>query len=322
MLHKIDFLQLFAESGGDGGAPATGGESSASPVDVGNELPANMPERAKKYYEMAKQKREQTVDTAPIQKANTEPTTEEEPTIAKQEEPPKRSFKELIESDDYKADYERHIQRAVKDRTKRHDTEMDEVNQILAVIGQKYGLDSASKTFRVDLAKAVSEDDSMYERYAEEHDIPIEEARTVVNLKQQLDRAQKEAQARREAEEDARVVNALRRKGEETKALYPDFDLDSAMKDERFRRMTVALNGDTTAAWKAINHDALVSAATKKAAAEAKQAVANSVRSNLSRPAEGGISSTSNNIPTPPDFRSMGLNGLRTWAQNQRNKRR
>ena len=330
VLHnEFGFLQLFAEGGGDGGAPAAGGESSAVTGDATpSALPKNVPERAKKFYAMAMEKRGQKVDTVQpnpaIASANTPTEEAESPKESQpQEAPPKKmSYKELIESDEYKEDHERHIQKVLRDRRKRSDAEAAETNELLSLIGQKYGLDASSATFRTDLMNAVKEDDSVYEKYAEEHDIPISEAKRVKGLEEQLKRAKQEAQQRRDAEETDRIMTALRREGEKTKALYPDFDLDTAMKNPQYMRLVTALNGDTTQAYKALNHDALVQAAERKAAAQSKQAVANSVRSNLSRPSEGGISSTTNNTPAPPDFRSMGLDGLRAWASKQRKNAR
>ena len=320
-LTRFDFLQLFAE-GGDGGASA-GGEGSSVGTEAGGRDPfANAPKKARDLYAKMQSEAKGDITSASEtatakEQVETKTTTEE--AIPKQEK--KLSFKDLIASDEYKADYERHIQKAVKDRTKRHDTEMGEVNDLLALVGQRYGLDSASETFRADLTKAVQGDDSIYEKYAEEHDVPIEEAKTIVNLKQQLDRANKQAEERRAMEEDAKVINALRQSAEQTKAKYPDFDLDTAIQDPQFRQLTKAWNGNTTMAYESLNHSAIVAEAQRRAAAEAKQAVANSVRSNLSRPNEGGISSSTNSAPEAPDFNSMNLKQLREWASKQRLRR-
>lgn len=315
---QLDFLQLFAE-GGDGGASA-GGEGSSTGAETGGKDPfANAPKKARDLFKKMQSEAKGDITSAEI-KASDEgtPTTKEE-TPPTQEK--KLSFKDLIASEEYKADYERHIQKAVKDRTKRHDTEMGEVNEILALVGQKYGLDTASETFRADLTKAIQDDDSVYEKYAEEHDVPIEEAKNIVNLKQQLDRANRQAEERRMMDEDAKVINALRTSAEQTKLKYPEFDLDTAIQDPQFRQLTKAWGGNTTMAYESLNHSAIVQEAQRRAAAEAKQAVANSVRSNLSRPAEGGISSSTNTATDTPDFNSMNLKQLREWASKQKTRR-
>ncbi len=325
-LKRLFDLQLFAEGGGDGGASAAGGESSASMNEtVAPSYPKNIPDRAKKYYDMAA-KKTQKVDTAAKEtaketKPNTITTTEEEnPANSEASIPKKLSFGELIESEDYKAEYERHIRKAVRDRMKTHEAERSETNELLSLVGQKYGLDTKSENFRTELANAIKADDSYYEKYAQEHDVPLPEAKRLMGLEAQLAKAEEQAKLAREQQENDRVINALRDKGAETKKLYPEFDLDTAMKDERFKRLTVAFGGDTTQAYKALNHDALQRKAVAEAESRAQAAVSNAVKSNLSRPSEGGISSTSNNAPATPDFKSMGLTGLRAWASQQRNR--
>lgn len=315
--HLFD-LQFFAEGGGDGGASA--GADGASAMGDGaegkTEYPANIPERAKKYYDKVAQ-RSQKVDTAAKPTEST-PTTEEETPI---EQPPARkSYKELVESDEYKADHEKYVQRVVRDRMKTHMAAAEKDAELFQLIGRKYGLDTASETFKEDLSNAIKADDGVYEKYAEEHDVSITEAKRMVGLEEQLARANKEVEARRVAEENAKVINALREKGNETKSQYPEFDLDAQMADDRFRRLVVAFNGDTTQAYEAINHKALTRRAVAEAESQAQRAVSNSVKTNLSRPAEGGISSSTNSTPTP-DFRSMGLQGIRAWADTQRHKR-
>ena len=319
---RID-LQLFADDGGDGGVAATADVSSAGTSTTtdasgsGTEYPSNIPERAKKYYDMAT-KKAQKVDTAiPETPVEATPPTEEEAGVTSNK---KLTYKEMIESEDYKADHEKYVQKLLKDRMKKHNAEAEKDLELLHLVGRKYGLDANSQTFKEDLSSAIKADDGIYEKYAEEHDVPIEEAKRMVGIEQQLERATKEAEQRRVAEEDAKVINALREKGRETQATYPEFNLEAQMADDRFRRLVVAFNGDTTQAYEAINHKALTRRAVAEAEANAQRAVSNSVKANLSRPAEGGISSTSM-ADSAPDFRSMGIDGLRAWAAKQRIKR-
>lgn len=313
--HLFD-LQFFADGGGDGGASAGADGASTGTSEGQTEYPANIPERAKKYYDKVA-KRSQKVDTASTPTESTKTTEEETPT---EQTPARKSYKELVESDEYKADHEKYVQKVVRDRMKTHMAAAEKDAELFQLIGRKYGLDTASETFKEDLSNAIKADDGVYEKYAEEHDVSITEAKRMVGLEEQLARANKEVEARRIAEEDAKVINALREKGNETKSLYPEFDLDAQMGDDRFRRLVVAFNGDTTQAYEAINHKALTRRAVAEAESQAQRAVSNSVKTNLSRPAEGGLSSSTTPTSTP-DFRSMGLQGIRAWADSQRHKR-
>lgn len=317
-LHYLFDLQLFADAGGNGGGAADGGGSGAAGEAAGatgSAYPHNIPERAKRYYDIAAEKKTQNVDTA--QKKNRPKANSTE---GSSDEARKPTYKEMIESDDYKQEHEKYLQKVIRDRMKKHDAESKEANELLSLIGQKYGLDVKSENFRAELSEAIKDDDSVYERYAEEHDLPLSEAKRLMGLERQLAKAEEEAKAAREKEENDRVINALRAKSEETRKLYPDFDLDTAIRDERFRRLTAAFGGDTTQAYEALNHRTLQRRAVADAEAKAQRTVANSVRANRSRPSEGGLSAASNAAGTVPDFRTMGLDALRAWAAQQRNK--
>ena len=321
MALKITFdLQLCAE-GEDGGTPASSGsgssEAEGATVAKNTAYPKNIPERAKKYYDMAI-KKTQSVDTANeavMAEKTAYPTAEETVTYEQQQEPrQKLTYKELIKSDEYKAEHEKYVQRVVKDRLKSH-------YEILGLVAQKYGVDVNSETFKDDLRAALVSDDSVYEKYAEEHDVSINEAKRMVGIEQQLKQATQEAAERKEQEEYARTIDALRSVAKGTKSEYPEFDLDTYMADDRFRRLVVAFGGDTTKAYEALNHRTLKQRAVMEAETRAQAAVANSVRANKTRPLEGGISSTNSAIDSTPDFRSMDLAQLRLYAAQHKIKR-
>ena len=315
-LKSLNGLQLFAEGGGDGGASVGGGESGAGTVSAGDKTetayPENIPERAKKYYDMAV-KKTQNVGTANDDTAISKKsiTTEEEKASAT--EPKRLTYKELIKSDEYKAEHERHLQKVIKDRMKSHD-------EILGLVVRKYGVDVNSETFKEDLKNALTEDDSVYEKYAEEHDVSINEAKRMIGIEEQLKQANRVAEERKAQEEYENTIGALKRSGESTNAEYPEFDLDSAMKDERFRRLVVAFGGNTTQAYEAVNHRALKQRAVTEAEARAQATVQNSIRANRARPLEGGISSN-NSVGDVPNFKNMNLEQLRRYALQHKIKR-
>ena len=102
LLYKLN-IQLFGDGGGDGGAASSGTATDGAEGIVGGEIeiPADIPEKARKIYAKAMQKRGK-VDTSqsvatPTAEANTPTATEE--TVP----PQKLSFKDLLKSDeDYK----------------------------------------------------------------------------------------------------------------------------------------------------------------------------------------------------------------------------
>lgn len=332
ILHYLLNIQCFAEGGGDGGAAAgTGNASTSEDMGQGQEkLPHNIPEKYRNIYRKSAMRttpakgkvKAENVDTAAADtqsdnKENTT-TTEKEETVPSQK---KLSYQELIESEDYREEHERYIKSLFGKRMKKHDSDMAKANELLAMSGQKYGLDTKSPTFYEDLGKALSDDDSIYERYAEEHDTTVAEAKRIMGLERQLERAQKESQARREADEDMARINALKENGKRTKAEYPEFDLNTEMKNPQFARLAAVLGGDTTTAYRVVHHADIVSRAVTKATENATQAVAESVKANRRRPDEGGISQSTAQ-PTLPNFRSMNKQQLEAWAAEQRRLKR
>ena len=326
ILHYLLNIQCFAEGGGDGGTAAgTGNESVSESIGQGQDkLPHNIPEKYRKIYRKSVERispakgQSEKVDTSAADtqsdsKKNTA-TTEKEETVPSQK---KLTYQEMIESDDYREEHERYIKSLFGKRMKKHDSDMAKANELLAMSGQKYGLDSKSPTFYEDLGKAMSNDDSIYEKYAQEHDTTVTEAKRIMGLEQQLERAQRESQARREAEEDMERINALKENGKRTKAEYPEFDLNAEMKNPQFARLAAVLGGDTTTAYRVVHHADIVSRAVTRATENATQAVAESVKANRRRPDEGGISSSTAQ-PTLPNFRSMNKQQLEAWAAEQR----
>jgi hypothetical protein len=101
--------------------------------------------------------------------------------------------------------------------------------------------------------------------------------------------------------------------------MFPDFDLDTEMQDERFRRLCAATNGDTTAAFKACHHDEIVSDTVRRASRQIQNQTAQSVASNKARPIENGISSSAPSV-VETNFKNMNLQELRQFAEEQRRK--
>jgi len=326
-------LQFFADGGGgDGGAASAGGGSSTAPGEGGKaadaaELPSAMPERAKQLYRKAKEdlnahagNSEQKIDTKGTDTKPTASPTEEEKKPAEA----KKSYRELIESEEYRDAHQRHIQKVVKDRMKTH---LAEEQEILSLVARNYGLDPSSETFRNDLKKALQSDDSVYRKYAEEHDVPIEEARKTVDLetrlaqmKQAEAQAQRDLEAQKKAEETNRLYNSFMQKANQTKELYPDFDPQAALKDRAFMQMTAAFMGDTTKAYRALNHDAIVSKEREAASRAAESRVADSVKANAKRPQEGGISSST--AAQPADIMNMSSEEFARFVASKRHARR
>jgi hypothetical protein len=322
MLKKLLLnLQLFADGGGDGG---DGGSASASVGEaVGGEksgekkIPDLIPERAKKNYQKAMEMHSGSTTEATTQNSDTAQTTNEQKGTAE-----KLSYEELIKSDDYKEEHKAYMDKAIGDRLKKYkgiEEELGKHKAMLDTVAYKYGINPDDENFLDVLAEKIEADDSYYEEYAMEHDISPEEARRIVTMERKA--AQYDAQrAEMERQEQMRQqIMVLRQNAEKTKAQFPQFDLDTEMQDERFRRLCAANNGDTTAAFMACHYNEIISNTVQMASRQIQNQTAQAVASNKARPIENGISSSAPSV-VQQDFRNMNLQQIRQFADEQRRK--
>lgn len=296
MLSKLILnLQFFADGGGEG----DGGDS-------GEAIPSSVPERAKEMYKDALKK------NRPV-KSEADNSTD---TSTK-----KMTYAELIASDDYKADHQAYMEKTIGDRLKKY-KETDSLNEkmraSLESVAMKYGIDSSSESFLDDLQKAIEGDDSYYEEYAYENDITPQEARRVVTLERKV-KAQEEAKRKAMEEEQRNAqIKDLYMKSEQTKKLYPDFDLNTELQDERFRRLCAVNGNDTTAAYRVCHWDEISNQMIANAVSKTKEATVESVKANKNRPAESGLNA-SNPSSIVEDFSKLSLEQIREQARKWRN---
>lgn len=312
MLKKLLLnLQLFGEGGdgGDGGSAAPVGENS---VDTsGEDIPAFIPEKAKKYWKAMGKNAQAT----PNATKTAQPTNEQSATE-------KLSYADLIKSDDYKEEHKAYMDKTIGERLKKYkgiEENLGKHKELLDIVAHKYGVNPDDENFLQVLNEKIEADDSYYEDYAMEHDISTEEARRIVTMERKVARADAEKEAREKEEQMRQHIMLLRQNAEKTKARFPDFDLDSAMQDEKFRRLCAVNNGDTTAAYMACNWERIIPAQVQIASQKIKAQTAQAVASNKARPIENGISSSAPSV-VQQDFSKMNLQQLRQYADEQRRK--
>lgn len=305
-------LQKFAEGGGDGGdggSTSTVGEVKKEETSGEVEIPAFIPEKAKNLYQKAMAKTKgSTTDATTNAEGNTQTTNETSTTE-------KLSYADLIKSDEYKEEHQAYMDKTIGDRLKKYKG-VEETNgkykAILDTVAQKYGVNPDDENFLDTLSQKVEADDSYYEQYALEHDVSTEEARNIVTMerKARMYDAQKE-----EAEKQERMrerIMTLRKNAEATKSRFPNFDLDSAMQNEQFRRLCAATNGDTTAAYMACNWNEIIPNTVQMASKQIQEQMSQSIASNKSRPIENGISSQAPSV-VQQNFKGMSLKELKEY---------
>ena len=312
MLKKLLLnLQLFGEGGdgGDGGSASSVGESVGE--NSGENIPASIPEKARKYYQKAMEKTSSNKKTSDVVQATNEPSATEKP-----------SYADLIKSDDYKEEHKAYMDKTIGDRLKKYkgiEETLGKHKAILEIVASKYGVNPEDDNFLEVLNEKIEADDSYYENYAMEHDISTEEARRIVTMERKVARIDAEKEAQAKQEQMRQQIMLLRQNAEKTKSQFPQFDLDTEMQDERFRRLCAANNGDTTAAYMACHWNEILPATVQMASKQIQAQTAQAVASNKARPIENGISSSAPSV-VQHDFSKMNLQQLRSFAEEQRRK--
>jgi hypothetical protein len=321
MLKKLLLnLQLFADGGGDGGDGGSASTSTGEALGKDNsgekEIPASIPEKAKKYYQKAMEKHPGSTTNATTQNSDNGQATNGQSTTEK------LSYQDLIKSDDYKEEHKAYMDKTIGERLKKYKGIEDDLGKhkaILDTVALKYGVNPDDENFIETLTEKIEADDSYYENYALEHDISAEEARRIVTMERKAARFDAQEEAMAKQEQMRQQIMVLRQNAEKTKSQFPDFDLDTEMQDERFRRLCAANNGDTTAAYMACHWNEILPATVQMASRQIQTQTAQAVASNKARPIENGISSSAPSV-VQQDFRNMSLQDIRKYAEEQRRK--
>jgi len=312
MLKKIWLnLQLFAEGGdgGDGSPTSTTGEQGVD--NTGENIPASIPEKAKKYYQKAMEKT----------KSNTKPSEPAQPTI-ESNATEKTSYADLIKSDEYKEEHKAYMDKTIGERLKKYkgmEEDLGKHKELLEIVANKYGVKPDDENFLEVLHQKIDADDSYYENYAMEHDMSTEEARRIVTMERKVAQADAQKEAMEKEEQRRQHLMLLYNNAEKTKAQFPQFDLDVEMQDEKFRRLCAVNNGDTTAAYMACHYNEIITNQVQMATRQVQAQTAQAVAANKARPIENGLSSSAPSVVTQ-DFRNMDLKQLRQFAEEQRRK--
>jgi hypothetical protein len=308
-------LQLFGEGGegGDGGSADSSGENKVN-TSGENDIPASIPEKARKYYQKAMEKN--------ASKSTTESKSSDDVQATNGQSTTKLSYEDLIKSDDYKEDHEAYAKKTIGDRLKKYkgiEEDLGKHKELLSLVASKYGVNPDDENFLQVLNEKIEADDSYYESYAMEHEIPVEEARRIVTMERKVAQIDAEKEAQAKQEQMRQHIMLLRQNAEKTKAQFPQFDLETEMQNEKFRRLCAVNNGDTTAAFMACHWNEIIPQTVQMASRKIQEQTAQAVASNKARPIENGLSSSAPSV-VQQDFSKMGLKELRQWAEEQKRK--
>ena len=300
-------LQLFAgEGAGNGGAEgaAATGENTA---DAGQQrlMELGVPERlAKRHSERAAKRAASTtaVKSAPakeqIATATENPTedkTAEETTPA--EAKPRMTWDEIKADPEYNTEIQKIVQQRLKG-SKASEEAMGKLTPALEVLARQYGLDHTNIDHDA-LAKAICEDNSLFEKRAMELGITAETARKLDQQERERERQQQAQQQTLEQQKFQNHIQKLEQQGEAMKAIFPNFDLRVELKNQAFARMTGPNVGISVEdAYYAVHRKEIQEAAMQATAQKTAEKISNSIQAGQRRPIENGTSAQAPSVTT------------------------
>lgn len=266
-------LQLFAEGGaGDGGtAPGQGVTAEAASQQTKG---AKNPLAGVKYGIQTEEA----------------PAAEVQETTAVQLDP-EAEFEKLIKGQ-FKQQYDARVQDTIQKRLKGSREVVDKFNALtptLELLGKKYGVDATD----IDaLTKAIEADDTYFEDAALEMGMSVKQYKEFRQMQRENAELKRQMSERQTQEKADQLYADWMNQAEETKKVYPGFDLKAEMDNSKFLDLLKS-NIDVRTAYEVLHKDEIIPAAMQFTAKTVESKIAKKIAANGARPAENGIGSGS-----------------------------
>lgn len=293
-------LQLFAE--GEGGDGAATGVNTA---DAGQQrllelgVPADKIRKNRAYTRRNPEPHAQEATETNGEQAAAAENTEEAP--AAESAPKRMSWEEILADPEYKKEYDKNMQGAIQGRLKTAKAAEENLAALapaLELIARKHGQNTENIDYKA-LAKAVCDDDAMYEELAVQMGTDVNTARKIDDLEREKARNQKQEQQRLEQQKVREHMQGLVRQGDELKKVYPGFDLQKELQNPDFVKWTSPGFGLTAEqAYYALHYKEIQAATAQAVVKETTKRISNDIQSGQRRPAENGASGQAPSVAT------------------------
>ena len=300
------WLQFFA----DGGAPAGEGGGADAGVSSGDPGPSledlGVPaDRAEKF----RQRKGRTAKAAPPAEPEAEPE-KAEPAQA-------MSFDDFIKIPENNA----RLQQMMSDRVSRVAREkteyMSKLSPALEMIANRYGIKADDNgVYDADaITKAIQDDDSYYEEKALDMGVDVETAKRIEKLEAENRRNEEAAQRAQREQQLREHFQKMQQQANDVQSIMPGFNLQDAINDPAFVRLTSPEVGMTVkqAVW-ALHGDEIRAQEASAIAQRAKLDAANAIRSGI-RPRENGGSTAT--VSTAPNMKNMSRDERRAYIMQK-----
>ena len=291
-------LQLFAGegagAGGEGGEGANTGDNANA--DAGQKLrELGVPEhlirrRASKYAAKAPETQAKTEEEPKTEENTAQDAAAENPTEEKTDNAPARMSWDEIMAD---PEYNRQMQAVVQSRLKSAkgaEEALAKLTPALELLARKHNLDPAKMDYDA-LTKAISDDDSYYEDRALQMGTSVETAKKIDQQERDTARQKKAEELSIQEQKIRNHFTGLEQQALEMKKMFPNFDLQTELKNPAFLRMTSPNVGISVRdAYYAVHHDEMQTAAMQATAKATAQNISQNIQARQRRPDENGIS--------------------------------
>lgn len=292
-------LQLFAgegagASGGEGGEGAATGDNVAN-ADAGQRLrelgvPDSVLRKRARYAAKAPEPTAKTEEEPKAAEEKAQDAAAENPTEEKTDNAPARMSWDEIMAD---PEYNRQMQAVVQSRLKSAkgaEEALAKLTPALELLARKHNLDPTKMDYDA-LTKAISDDDSYYEDRALQMGTSVETAKKIDQQERDTARQKKAEELSVQEQKIRNHFTGLEQQALEMKKMFPNFDLQTELKNPAFLRMTSPNVGISVRdAYYAVHHDEMQTAAMQATAKATAQNISNNIQARQRRPDENGIS--------------------------------
>ena len=268
-------LQVFADGGAAAGGTGDGGTAQGQGVTAG----AASQQTGAKGNPLAGVKYG-IQESAPA--AEVQSTTEPDPNA---------EFDRLIKGQ-YKAQYDAKVQDTIQKRlkgTKETVEKFTALQPTIEILARKYGVDAGDIAA---LNKAIEDDDSYFEQEAMEKGMSVKQLKEFRTIERENADLRQQMQERQKQESANRLYSQWMQQAEDTKKVYPSFDLRAEMGNSEFVKLLNS-NVDVRTAYEVLHKDEIIPAAMQFTAKTVESKIANKIAAGGARPAENGMNTGS-----------------------------
>ena len=203
------------------------------------------------------------------------------------------TFDELIKGK-YKKEYGEAVKAAVDKRFKKYQGlqgQIDSIDPIVRSLAQKYGVTpNADGSIPIAvLQEKLDADNTMYEKEAFERGMSVDDLKQIKALERENMMLRRESQRSKEQADWDEIMA----QGEQLKAMYPQFDMDTEMQNPQFGRLLATFKSAgmpeaVRTAYETMHRDEIMSGLAQYAVKQTETKLSNAIQSGMSRPAENG----------------------------------